>query len=323
MRKALLTFALTLLLALAFVGAQAQNTTFPAPWYFAANYGNWTITGQQANTYTFFPTSLCQVPNAQTGTFFPFATTAPVYVQDVVAANSEVLTPSAIIQTSAQCGITISPSHSHYSFWLRSGTGGLQEALNALSTSGGYAAPIYLDRNWYTLAAAVPGTTPAAIIAAATGSTGAYLIDLTTAPSTFYTWNGSAYVASASSSAAGSVRSFCTGTVGSAETEFLNGAACSGATTSTAKYLVAAAGTLSGLRIASSAAVTGGTGKDVATVLKNGSATTITCTIAGTGTACSDTTHSVAVAAGDLITFSFVTATSDTAANITAVVSIH
>jgi hypothetical protein len=323
MRKALLTFALTLLLALAFVGAQAQNTTFPAPWYFAANYGNWTITGQQANTYTFFPTSLCQVPNAQTGTFFPFATTAPVYVQDVVAANSEVLTPSAIIQTSAQCGITISPSHSHYSFWLRSGTVGsrkrsthcrLRAGMQLPSISIGTGTPLRPQSQALRQRPSSPQPT---------GSTGAYLIDLTTAPSTFYTWNGSAYVASASSSAAGSVRSFCTGTVGSAETEFLNGAACSGATTSTAKYLVAAAGTLSGLRIASSAAVTGGTGKDVATVLKNGSATTITCTIAGTGTACSDTTHSVAVAAGDLITFSFVTATSDTAANITAVVSIH
>lgn len=116
------------------------------------------------------------------------------------------------------------------------------------------------------------------------------------------------------------LRAACTGTAGSAETEFLNFAACSGATTATVRAVVNSAGTLANLRVYSSAAVTGGTNKDVLTVLKNGSATTLTCTIAASGTTCSDLTHSVAVAAGDVITFSFVSATSDTAANIAAVI---
>lgn len=115
-----------------------------------------------------------------------------------------------------------------------------------------------------------------------------------------------------------SVRSFCTGTAGSAETEFLNGAACSGATTATARQVISSPGTLANLRVFSSAAFTGGTNKDVLTVFKNGSATALTCTAAGAATTCSDVAHSVAVAAGDVITFQFVSATSDTAANVSA-----
>lgn len=114
------------------------------------------------------------------------------------------------------------------------------------------------------------------------------------------------------------IQAFCTGSLGSAETEFLTDAACSGATTSTARWIVSTAGTLQTLRVVAGSAVSGGTNKDVATVLKNGSATTLTCTFAtgGAATTCSDTTHTVAVAAGDVLTFSFVTATSDTGANI-------
>jgi hypothetical protein len=110
---------------------------------------------------------------------------------------------------------------------------------------------------------------------------------------------------------------FCTGTVASAQTEYLNDTACSGATTALAPTIQVSRGTIYGLSIASSANVTGGSSVDVATVFKNGSSTAITCTIAAAAKTCSDTTHSVAVAPGDQITFQFVTATSDTAANIT------
>lgn len=119
------------------------------------------------------------------------------------------------------------------------------------------------------------------------------------------------------------VAGWCTGTVGSAETEFLNSAACSGATTSTTRHIVSSPGTLANLRVVSSAAAVGGSNLDVLTVMKNGSATVVTCTIAATATTCSDLTRSVSVVAGDVITFRFVTATSDTAANIAASVGIY
>jgi len=128
-------------------------------------------------------------------------------------------------------------------------------------------------------------------------------------------------------SASGAERStpagFCTGTVGSAATEYLNGAACSGASTATYSWIATSAGELSDLYVYSSAAVVGGTSKDVLTVYVNGSATALTCTIAAAGTTCNDTTHGVAVVAGSVITFQFVTATSDTAANISASVGLY
>lgn len=128
---------------------------------------------------------------------------------------------------------------------------------------------------------------------------------------------------SSSSAAVTAPSGFCTGTTGSAETEFLNGAACSGATTSTFRYTVVTAGELANLRVFSSAVAVGGTNKDVLTVFKNGVATAITCTIAAAAATCSDITHSVAAAAGDTISFQFVTATSDTAANISATVGLY
>ena len=116
---------------------------------------------------------------------------------------------------------------------------------------------------------------------------------------------------------------FCTGTAGSAETEFLNGAACSGATTSTFRYVVSTPGEAANLNVYSSAAVVGGTNKDVITVLKNGTATTVTCTIAAAGTTCSDAADGFSVAVGDVLTFKFVSATSDTAANVSASIGIY
>jgi hypothetical protein len=118
---------------------------------------------------------------------------------------------------------------------------------------------------------------------------------------------------------------FCTSSLGSAETEYLNMAACSGATTATAAYIVSNYGTLANLEVQAGTAVTGGSAKDVLTVMQNGVATTVTCTFAtgGAATTCSDLAHSVAVSPGDVIQFRFVTATSDGGANIRASVGIY
>jgi hypothetical protein len=57
----------------------------------------------------------------------------------------------------------------------------------------------------------------------------------------------------------------------------------------------------------------------VVTVLKNGGATTITCTI-GVGTRCVDGVHSVALVVGDRIDFQFTTQAADTLAGVKAFV---
>ena len=130
---------------------------------------------------------------------------------------------------------------------------------------------------------------------------------------------------SVGSAAVTTITSYCSGTVGSNETEYLNGTGtnCSGATTLLYQQSVSTAGEMANLRVASSATETAAAG-DVITVFKNGSATAITCTIPQTTTKlCSDTTHSVSVAVGDVIGFRNVSATSGASANISATVGIY
>jgi hypothetical protein len=62
---------------------------------------------------------------------------------------------------------------------------------------------------------------------------------------------------------------------------------------------------------------TGGKSGDAVTVEVAGVATAVTCTF-GTGTSCSDTTHSAAVTAGQVVTIKVTTGASETAANINA-----
>jgi hypothetical protein len=121
------------------------------------------------------------------------------------------------------------------------------------------------------------------------------------------------------------VSNFCTGSVAAGETEFLNGAACNGATTATARQVMTSPGTLANLYAVAGTAPSGGTNKDVLTVTVNGTGTAITCTFGGAGaTTCNDVTHSVQVFPGDVVTFSFVTMTStDAAANVAAVVGVY
>lgn len=115
---------------------------------------------------------------------------------------------------------------------------------------------------------------------------------------------------------------FCTGTLGSAQTDFLNGAACSGATTALYRYTVTTPGEVANLRVFSSASESAAAG-DALTVLKNGSSTALTCTILQNATTCSDLTHSFAVVAGDVLTFQVVAATSAAGANISASAGIY
>lgn len=176
--------------------AFAQSSThspFQQPEYYAVDYGQWAIKSQSANTYLFSPQGLC-VASAAGSQFFPFATNAPVLINDATPANSEVVTPSAVTNASSQCGFTASPSNNHFSFQVVSGTAGLQEALNALaSPATAYPAKINIDRNWYVEANSVAGTSGATIIAAAKGNAHAFLADITTVPVTNYVWTGTAY----------------------------------------------------------------------------------------------------------------------------------
>src|SRR5271167_1473802 len=175
MRRKALSLIFVVAAALGVVPTILSQTGPTTHWYWASDYGQYALKGQQANTYTWQPGGFCSMPQVGGGVFVPFNANAPIWIQDQTSTNSETVTPSVVSVTGSTCSITVSPSNQHYTFWFRSGSGGLQEAINALSKTATYPALVYLDRQWYQYAAAVPSTTPAAIIAAAKGNNAVYV----------------------------------------------------------------------------------------------------------------------------------------------------
>lgn len=195
----LLLASLTPAFAQGFIPAQS-----PA-WVYADNYGRWALQGQGANTYAFTPSAICQITQLDfktRTTFFAFSSAiaeAPVFIQDVNSANSEVVTPSsAATQTQTTCSVAISPANSHTTFTLQSGTGGLQEAINTLGNSS-YLYTIVLSPEWYKLVSGISSqnatltnsTTPADVIAEVTCTSNLQVVDVTADPWTYYGCNAS------------------------------------------------------------------------------------------------------------------------------------
>lgn len=128
----------------------------------------------------------------------------------------------------------------------------------------------------------------------------------------------------------------CSGTVGSAETEYVSSTvACSGSTTQLLRWTATTAGTVANLRVSSTANFLG-TGGSIFTVLKNGVAIAgYTCAPTAATKACASmlpgftdigtvgAVDSVTVAAGDTIDVSFLSASSDTAANLSVQLSVY
>jgi hypothetical protein len=191
-----------LLTAPAAFAQTGPKTPFTQSQYYASDYNQWAIASQSANTYLFSPGGLCQ-GSASGGQFFVFNTNAPVLIVDASPANSEVVTPSTATNTQSQCGFTASPSNNHFSFQVKSGSAGLQEALNALSNNPQQTFPalVILDRNFYIAASSIPGKTANGIINAAAGSASVILEDITSAPAKYYAWDGSKYSSSLSGAA--------------------------------------------------------------------------------------------------------------------------
>jgi hypothetical protein len=206
MRIKPLRFIAALILAAIGVGSgyAQQGQSYLQRWLFASDFGQYSIHSQTSGTYSWNPGSICQIGAVGTAPqFFAFATTAPVEVIDQVnPALNEIVTPSSVTNTNASCGFAASLANTHYGFYVTSGTGGLQEAVNTVSSTAPYKTMIWIDRNWYALANALPSpTTPASILAALTGNANAVVIDNTTQPFTFYTYNGTGYSGSGTTAA--------------------------------------------------------------------------------------------------------------------------
>jgi hypothetical protein len=183
--------------------AQGFPPAAAPPWVYADNFGRWSIQLQTPSTYTFSPTSTCYFTqlNYSGKQFYAFSNAvalAPVFVQDANSANSEVVTPGSYqTPTSTTCGVNISPSNSHkINATLNSGSGGLQEAINAIGASTApYQTTIILSQEWYKLIASIysqnatlaASYSPAQVIANATCSTNVQLLDVTANP--WAAWN--------------------------------------------------------------------------------------------------------------------------------------
>lgn len=201
----ILGWAAWLLLTPALLGqTQGQN---PHPGFFyAADFGQWNIVSQSPQTYTWTDTGVCQVPSPAGGVFNPFTAGDPILVRDALnPGHNEVVTVTAPVNTSAACGFTGSFLYTHTSFSVLSGTAGAQEAINAL---GGGSQPsqtgVLLDRRWYSNLTGLPNytsATPGTVIGALLGNANVYLVDVTSAPWTYYVWNGAHYVSNGGSKA--------------------------------------------------------------------------------------------------------------------------
>jgi parallel beta-helix repeat protein len=154
----------------------------------ASQFGEFQVPGLTPGALQFSPAS-CQVSGG--GKNFPaFSAGVPIKIVDANPALNEIDTPTAVFITT--CAVSMATTHLHSPpFYLTSGTGGLQEAINNGEVKGGGQNTIILNQDWYGLVA--PGN-PATVIASVHGNSNMSLVDVTVTPYNFYTWNGTQYV---------------------------------------------------------------------------------------------------------------------------------
>lgn len=235
-------------------------------------------------------------------TIMPLATTAPITIG--IGANAETVTPTAVSCGTpaiySTCVVTATLSNTHgIGDIITSGTVGLQEAINAAHGSGGIVA---ITGGWYTSG----GTST--ILNAALTYTNVGVVQHNLGSPTI---------------GAQALYGSCTGTATASATLGLLGLGTEAIGTCTSTVVSAGqvmnhTGTIRSLLVNASAGGVGG-GSGVFTVLKNGSATTSTCTL-GTALTCTDVTHVPTFVAGDIIGVQFTTAGSETIANVKATV---
>ena len=153
-----------------------------------------TTTGA-ATTYILYDAQ-CVSSTPSQESFFPLATNAPVLLGS--GTIQETVTPSAVTnlpigQSSSVAFSSTTNAHGNGSN-IASGTVGLQEALNFLSNSGN-GGGVVVDGRWAQLG----GTTSMITSAANPTGSAVFIIDNRGASPAWYTWNGSAFVASAGS----------------------------------------------------------------------------------------------------------------------------
>src|SRR3984885_5587281 len=169
--------------------AQAQNIEGQP---IAAQYGEFEVQNE-GNGFSFDPAN-CNVTGGGEN-FPPFTPGTPVKVVDALPSQTEVSTTVTAFLSGSNCAVSLGGlAYQHTSFYLTSGTGGLQEALNNEKIRAGGNNTIILNSRWYEL---IAPRTASTVIGTVSGSYSFGLVDITTNPYTNYNWDGSQYVQAA------------------------------------------------------------------------------------------------------------------------------
>jgi hypothetical protein len=321
-----IVFTVVAVLSTYATGQQYGVTNYKVNGQAVASQYNYSVLGPTtlaagAGTIAINP-NFCSVIIGTGRTFNPWSTSASVKIMDTAnSANTETVTPSSVLINASQCNIsaTFANAHGAGAYFIRSGTCGLKEALNDLGASG----TALVTQEFYD-----QGCLASTITSVAGGATGNFVIDISNGKYDVYGWNTvtSAFAkvgsfGSMSFSPVLTLQGACTGTATSSSTLGLYSLGELAATTCTSTVVnigqvMNRAGTLVNLQ---ATAGTGGVNASsgVFTVLKNGSGTTLICTM-GTATSCSDITHTFAFAAGDVISIQFTTQAAETLAGVKA-----
>src|ERR1700678_3776331 len=146
-----------LLVALALVACFPRAQAQSAGQIIAAQYGEFRVAGSSSGGFS-FPPATCQVSGGGRN-FAAFSAGTPIKIVDSNPNLTEVATPSSVYI--GACSLNMATVYSHVPpFYLTSGTGGLQEAINANQTTNG-PNTILLNAEWDQLIA--PGNAASVI----------------------------------------------------------------------------------------------------------------------------------------------------------------
>lgn len=152
----------------------------------ASNFTGWSVSQGNNGNYNWTSNTFCRV-SAGGLTFNAFTVGVPVYLADTSAPNtSEVVTPTVVTINNSGCSIRINPVNQHQTFYFRSATAGLGEAIGYANSQN---FQVILTPQWTSLG----GQT--SMITSSIGSNAITVLDQRSSVIVPYIWGGSAYVA--------------------------------------------------------------------------------------------------------------------------------
>jgi len=161
---------------------------------YASNFAGWTVAQGNNGPFAWSSPQVCTSATSGGVQFKPFVVGSSIRIMDsAIPSHSENVNITTVNITGSGCQIgTSTPAYQHYSFYLATATGGLQEAINYANQNFAGASPsavVYATPAW----SQIGGTT--SMIVNAKGSTAVSIWDQRSSIPVPYTWNGSIYVA--------------------------------------------------------------------------------------------------------------------------------